>query len=158
MVIYDPHAYTSQDLDDCEVTEHTNGLIPVLSTKDERWFVVCMLSGRSQRLEDLHSEDLSAVREAISSHLFSKLLLSHCHQGCESDGVLDKGQAILARVDYARRFGARAVVLAEQRALEVGFTVNDIGTAYNLLEAKDPVVDIPVTKVSDLQKADEVVV
>jgi hypothetical protein len=156
MEIHDPHAFITRDLDTCETTEPVNDLIPVLSMKDERWFTVCMLTGRSQRLEDLDPEDLSAVREAISSHLFSALLLGHCHQIAESSEEPSKAEALLARADYARRFGARAIEVAEQSVAEVGFTADDIGRAYNLMDAQDPVAHVPVTRVSDLQKADEV--
>lgn len=156
MEIHDPHAFIMRDLDGCETAEHVNGFIPVLSTKDEQWFTVCMLTGYAQRLEDLDPEDLSAVREAISSHLFSKLLLGHCHQIAESSEDPSKAEALLARADYARRFGARAIEIAERSVFEVGFTEDDIGGAYNLMDAKDPVAHVPVTRVSDLQKADEV--
>lgn len=155
MQVYDPHAYTSRELDECETTAHVNGLIPILSTKDDQWFTVCMLSGRSQKLEDLGDDDLFAVREAIATHLFSKLLLSRCHQVRESGAASDKAHAILARVDYARHFGACAVEGAEQRALEEGFTAGDIGRAYVLMDSKDALSDVPVTKISDLQAEGE---
>lgn len=155
MQIYDLHAFTMRDLDNCEVSEHVDGLTPVLSTKDEQWFVVSMLSGRSQRLEELEPADLSKVRESIASHLFSKLLSSACHQVRESGEEPSKAEAVLARADYAQRFGSRAVETAERQALEEGFLPDDIGMAYNTLEVRDPVAAIPVTCVSDLQKVGE---
>jgi hypothetical protein len=151
MEIFDSHAHTMRDLDSCEVAEHVNGLIPVLSTKDDQWFAVSMFSGSSHTLGDLEPEDLSDVRESIAAHLFSKLLLSACHQ-VDSGEEPSKAQALLARVDYARRFGNDAIEAAEQRAFAAGFTAEDIGCAYNLMEVDDPATAVPVTKVSDLQK------
>ncbi len=156
MEIYDPYAFATRDLDSCETIEHVSGLVPVLSTKDERWFTVCMLTGRSRRLEDLDQADLSAVREAISSHLFSKLLLSACHQVRESGEEPSKAEALLARANYARWFGTRAIEIAERSVIEADFMEDDISRAYNLMEATDPVGSVPVTRVSDLQKTDEV--
>ena len=153
MQIYDPQAHIARDLDTCEVAEHVAGLIPIMSMKDEQWFVVDMLSGHSRLLTDLQSEDLCAVRESISSHLFLGLLLSRCHQARGSSEESSKGEAILTRADYARLFGTRAIESAERCALEAGFTQDDIGLAYNILESKDPAADVPATKVSDLQKA-----
>ncbi len=151
MQIHDPHACIARELDECETAAYTNGLTPVLSTKDDQWFAVSMLSGESHKLEDLEVDDLSSVREAIATHLFSKLLLSHCHQVRESEDMPNKGQSVLARADYARHFGTLAVEGAEQTALGVGFTVSDIARAYVLMESEDPAVDAPVTRVSDLQ-------
>lgn len=156
MEIYDPHAFIMRDLASCETAETADGLIPVLSTKDERWFVIRTLTGHSEPLEALQPEDLTAVREAISSHLFSKLLSSACYQIAESSEDPSKAEVLLARADYARRFGARAIEIAERSVFEAGFTEDDIGRAYNLMDAKDPVAHVPVTRVSDLQKADEV--
>lgn len=151
MQIYDPHAFLMRELDESETTSQVNGLIPVLSTKDDQWFTVSMLSGESQKLEDLDTDDLSAVREAIATHRFSKLLLSHCHQVRESGDAADKARCVLARVDYARHFGDYAVEEAERIAVVKGFTAEDIGRAYTLMDSEDALADVPVTRLSDLQ-------
>lgn len=151
MEIHDPHAFAVRNLDECETAAHVDGLVPVLSTKDDQWFVINMLSGESQKLEDLDSDDLSVVQEAIATHRFSRLLLSHCHQVRESGDVADKARCLLARVDYARHFGDQAVEEAERAAVTRGFTAEDIGRAYTFMDSQNPLADVPITRLSDLQ-------
>ena len=156
MQIHDLHAHIKRPLADCEIAEHANGFIPIKSSKDDQWFVVCMLSGVSSKLEDLSKGDLASVRESIATHRFTKLLLDRCHQVHDSQTPVARGPAILARCALALQYGDRPVESAERTARESGFTDTTLARAYVLLDTEAPLSDTPVTRISDLQQeADE---
>ncbi len=155
MDIHDPHANIKRSLDDCETASHANGLIPVKSTKDDQWFVVCMLSGESRKLEDLQGEDRRVVRESLATHALTTVLLDRCHQVQTQEGKVDKGLAILSSYNLAVQHGAVVVARAEASALEAGFTREMLARAYLLLESEDAFKDVPVTKIGDLQASGE---
>ncbi len=156
MKVYDPHAHTVRDYDDCEVLSSAAGYTPVKSLKEDRWFALHMPTGTSHRFGDLDSDERVVLERRVSTAQLTEKLtaaLRLIEEGVLPSASADESRA-RARGKAEKDYGLVAFGAAVAFARHEGHSYDAIGHALTALDQEPTdaalLEGVSVTKISEL--------